>query len=154
MLLVPYSTGSAAAAAAASAQAMALPHGPGVIEVATNLIAYDWRSSAAPPGNECGTSPQQASSATAAAPSSHNNSAGSSHHHCQESAMHSHSSSSGGGSQPSSWSQLRGAGPEDVAAAVAQEARRHGLPTPGVGYVTNKTPPELIAYAAETLQQS
>jgi hypothetical protein len=41
-----------------------------------------------------------------------------------------------------------------VAAAVAQEARRHGLPPPGLGYVTNKTPPELIAYAAETLQQS
>lgn len=141
-------------------QAMALPHGPGVIEVATNLIAYNWSSTSARKGDAAHQQPT-----AAAASRSHPDS---SQRTQQETPMPSSSSGSSDGSSSSrgcssssqadgqqiSWGPLTGAGPDEVAAAVAQEVRRLGLPPPGPGYVTNKTPPQLLAYAAETLQQS
>ena len=140
-------------------QAMALPHGPGVIEVATNLIAYSWCSSPTPRSDAthqaataAAGSPSQADGGQCSQPDPQEPSSSSS----STSTSSSSSSSSSGqlGVQDSSWGSLTGAGPDEVAAAVAQEARRLGLPPPGPGYVTNKTPPQLLVYAAETLQQS
>lgn len=104
---------------------MALPHGPGVIEVATNLIAYDWRHQDVGAGNEASTAVSSSSSSS--------------------------SSEAAGAQQPSSSMWSGGAGPIEVAAAVAQLAQQHGLPPPGPGYITNKTPPQMIATTEEQL---
>jgi len=128
-------------------QAMALPHGPGVIEVATNLIAYDWSR----------TEPQEAASGspgpgTAAAHSRDSSPAAS---NAREASQFPAPKAGSAEDQPMCSSRLdglTGAGPAEVAAAVAAQAQQLGLPAPGPGYVTNKTPPELIAIAAEQLQ--
>lgn len=133
-----------AAPAAAVQQAMALPHGPGVIEVATNLIAYDGCGAVS---SSAGMQ-QQAPSCTAAAESSSGGSGVSGH-----AGYVAASNDAQQGQQSSSWAQ-QGAGPEDVAAAVSREAQLRGLPPPGDGYITNKTPAELMALAAKLLQRS
>lgn len=119
---------------------MALPHGPGVIEIAINLVAYDWRTadSSSSTSTSMGHKKQTRSDSGTQMPPGGSSS----------------SPSSVLGEQDGSWAveQLAGAGPAAVAAAVAREAQRLGLPPPGTGYVTNKTPPELIAAAAERLQ--
>lgn len=98
---------------------MALRHNPGVIEVATNLIAYDWREA-------------EATSGHAAQPS------GSSSALQQPKLVPEESS---------------GAGPSEVATAIAACAAEQGLTPPGPGYVTNKQPAELLLLAAQHWSQ-
>lgn len=128
---------------------MALPHGPGVIEVATNLIAYDWgraepreAASQSRPGPDTAAACSRESSPTAS----------SAHEASQSPAAKAAGSAEDQPMCSSRRSISTGAGPDEVAAAVAAQAQQLGLPAPGPGYVTNKTPPELIAIAAEQLQ--
>lgn len=120
---------------------MALPHGPGVIEIATNLVAYDWRTA----DGSSGTSSSMGQTQQTGSDSGTQMPPGGSSSSSRSSVLWEHDGS---------WAaeQLAGAGPPAVAAAVARETQRLGLPPPGTGYVTNKTPPELIAAAAERLQ--
>jgi methylphosphotriester-DNA--protein-cysteine methyltransferase len=94
-------------------QAMALQHLPGVIEVATNLTAYNWRrgSAAARAGQADSSSSHDSRDGVAEA----------------------------------------GAGPDEVAAAIAAHAARLGLPSPGPGYTTSKTPQQLLALTSTAL---
>jgi hypothetical protein len=123
---------------------MALPHGPGVIEVATNLLGYDGGRTVS---SSAGTQ-QQAASCNAAAESSSGR--GGPDVPGQPGSVAA-SSNARQGQQSSSWTQP-GAGPEGVAAAVSKEAQLRGLRPPGAGYITNKTPAELMALAAKLLQ--
>lgn len=105
-----------------------MQHGPGVIEVATNLVALD-----------CSRL-----------------------QHAEYTSNHSGSSSSSTISPECSRDMfqgrdrvpkalLQGAGPEEVAAAVAVAAERHGLRPPGAGYITNRLPLELVELARQHL---
>jgi hypothetical protein len=96
---------------------MALQHAPGVVEIATNLTAYDWRGA----GGGSSVAGQRERGSTAA-------------------------------QQAAGGEALRaGAGPEEVQAAVAAHAAALGLPPPGAGYLTSKTPAELLQLAAQHL---
>jgi hypothetical protein len=125
-------------------QAMALPHGAGVIEVATNLLGYSGHNTVSSSAH----TQQQAPSCTAAAESSRGDPGVPGH-----AGSVAASSNTQQGQQSSSWSQ-QSAGPEDVAAAVSREAQLRGLPPPGDGYITNKTPADLVALAAKLLLHS
>jgi hypothetical protein len=104
-----------------SVQAMALQHGPGVTEVATNLIDIDWTTAHSSESNTSSSSTSAPSHTAAAA-----------------------AAAAGAGVQPG-----RGAGPEQVMAAITAAAAQHGLPPPGPGYVTNKLPLELMEAARQ-----
>jgi hypothetical protein len=101
-------------------QAMALQHGPGVIEVATNLINIDWTMLHSSSSSSSSSSSESASHMAAAAAAA-----------CS-------------GVVPG-----RSAGPEQVMAAITAAAAQHGLPPPGPGYVTNKLPHELMQAARQ-----
>lgn len=107
-------------------QAMALRHGPGVIEVATNLTHMDWTT--------CSASISGSSSSLG----SH------AQHDTSFSAARTQQDAAVSGSRP-----RKGAGPEEVQQAVAAAADKHGLLPPGSGYVTNKMPTQLLEFAAE-----
>jgi hypothetical protein len=131
---------------------MALPHGPGVIEVATNLVAYDWRLAASTSSN--GQQHQALFGATANGSSSSSDASASATSVQQVNEYNAQVACTPNGQHSSSVFDLTGAGPAEVAAAIAQEAQKRGLQAPGPGYITNKTPSELIAIAAEKLQHS
>jgi hypothetical protein len=105
---------------AAAVQAMALHHGPGVVEVATNLTGMDWTS--AHSSSSSSSSGGGSSSSMAAEP---------------------HTAAAAAGAPG------RGADTQQVMAAIAAAAAQHGLPPPGPGYVTNKLPAELIEAARQ-----
>lgn len=104
-------------------QAMALHHGPGVIEVATNLLNYDWNAH---------QHPTLASAAQASPADSWRNIA---------------VEVEGSQEDRTSRDIMQGASPDDVQGVVEDAARSLGLPPPGQAYLTNKMPWELLQFA-------
>lgn len=128
-------------------QAMALQHGPCVIEVATNLVDLDWTTySSSSRAQTSGTAHSLAAAAAESSSTACHAPAADAEATDNRSAAAAAAASGGPNSR-----QCKGAGPEQVLAAIAVAAELHGLPPPGAGYVTNKLPRELLESARQQL---